>query len=107
MESNNLFSGIPEQLPQELCETLLMRDGLRLVRIVSHGHTTPPNEWYDQSTDEWVILLSGSATLKFENGEAQQLNPGDYLLIPAHHRHRVEATDSQQKSVWLALHLEC
>jgi cupin 2 domain-containing protein len=106
MERRNLFSEIPEQLPQELFETLLKRDGLRLERIVSHGHTTSPGEWYDQQGDEWVILLSGSATLLFENGESQQLRPGDYLLIPAHCKHRVEATDLQEKSVWLALHLE-
>lgn len=106
MERNNLFSQIPEQLSQELFETLIKRDGLRLERIVSHGHSTAPNEWYDQETDEWVILLSGSATLLFENGEHQQLKPGDYLLIPAHCRHRVEETDLKEKSVWLALHFE-
>ena len=106
MEINNLFKGVPEKLPEELFETLLQRDGLRLERIVSHGHTTPPDEWYDQAWDEWVILLSGSATLQFDGGELRQLKPGDYVLIPAHCRHRVEATDKQEKSVWLALHLE-
>ena len=106
MEINNLFKGVPEKLPEELFETLLQRDGLRLERIVSHGHTTPPDEWYDQAWDEWVILLSGSATLQFDGGELRQLKPGDYVLIPAHCRHRVEATDKQEKSMWLALHLE-
>ena len=106
MKKSNLFQDIPESLPQELLETLIQRDGLRLERIVSHGHTTPPDQWYDQPADEWVILLSGSATLLFENGESRQLIPGDYLLIPAHCRHRVEETDPQEKSVWLALHME-
>lgn len=106
MEKHNLFQAIPEQLPQELFKTLLLRNGLRLERIVSRGHTTPSGEWYDQNQDEWVILLSGSATLLFENGEYQQLTPGDYLLIPAHCRHRVDSTDSLEQSVWLALHLE-
>jgi cupin 2 domain-containing protein len=106
MEKQNLFQAIPAQLPQELFETLLQRDGLRLERIVSRGHTTPPGEWYDQEWDEWVCLLSGSATLQFAGGESNQLTPGDYLLIPAHCRHRVTASDERQESVWLALHLE-
>ncbi len=106
MEINNLFDAIPEQLPHELFHTLLRQDGIRLERIVSQGHTTPAGEWYNQPWDEWVLLLSGSATLLFENGESHHLGPGDHLLIPAHNKHRVEATDSLEKSVWLALHLE-
>ncbi|MCW8919519.1 MAG: cupin domain-containing protein [Gammaproteobacteria bacterium] len=105
MQRQNLFNLTPQRLPQELCETLLQRQGVRLERIVSHAHTTPPGEWYDQAWDEWVVLLSGSATLKFESGELMPLTPGDHLLIPAHCRHRVESTDKRQQSVWLALHL--
>lgn len=105
MEQHNLFRNIPATLPAELFDTLLQRDGLRLERIVSAGHATPEGEWYDQAWDEWVILLSGSATLRFEGEAPQRLTPGDYLLIPAHRRHRVEATDHHAQSVWLALHL--
>ncbi len=32
------------------------------------------------------------------------MRPGDYVLIPARKRHRVEWTDPGQKTVWLALH---
>lgn len=106
MQIDNLYHGIPAELPEELFDTLLHRDGVRLERIVSHGHATPPGEWYDQSWDEWVILLSGSATLTFEEGGQHRLKPGDHLMIPAHCSHRVETTDTDQKSVWLALHLE-
>lgn len=105
MEIGNLFAKLPAAQPQELFETLLQGAGVRVERIVSQGHATPPGEWYDQGWDEWVCLLSGSATLQFEGGELQQLKPGDYLLIPAHCRHRVAATDQEEQSVWLALHL--
>jgi len=105
LDKKNLFANIPELLSQESFETLLTRDGIRLERIISHGHTTPAGEWYDQPWDEWVVLLSGSASLQFEGEEPLQLIPGDYLFIPARCRHRVEATDKQVKSVWLALHL--
>jgi cupin 2 domain-containing protein len=43
--------------------------------------------------------------LRFEDEpEPRLLRPGDYLLIPAYRRHRVEWTDPTQPTVWLALH---
>jgi cupin 2 domain-containing protein len=102
---NNLFAGIPESLPAELSEILLEARGFRLERLISAGQPTPRGEWYDQETHEWVLLLSGSAGLLFEmDAEIRVLRPGDYLLIPAHCRHRVEWTDPEQPTVWLALH---
>lgn len=92
----------------ELFETLLQRQGIRVERIVSNGHATPKGEWYDQSWDEWVLLLAGSASLQIEGEpELKQLNPGVAIMIPAHCRHRVEATDQQEPTIWLALHLDC
>lgn len=91
---------------EELFETLLLRQGIRVERIVSNGHATPKGEWYDQSWDEWVVLLAGSAVLQIEDDpELKQLIPGAALMIPAHCRHRVEATDQLEATIWLALHL--
>ncbi|MCS6927252.1 MAG: cupin domain-containing protein [Candidatus Binatia bacterium] len=105
MTPRNLFSPLPEAIPQEIVEILLQTDQWRLERIISAGQTTPPGEWYDQETHEWVILLSGGAKLRFADApDPVVLRPGDYLLIPAHRRHRVEWTDPQQLTVWLALH---
>lgn len=105
MTSGNLFSNLPAALPAELFEELLSADGFKLERIVSLGHATPPGEWYDQEWHEWVVLLSGSARLKFEDeSEVRTLAPGDYVLIPAHRRHRVEWTSVDKPTVWLALH---
>jgi cupin 2 domain-containing protein len=54
-----------------------------------------------------VILLKGSAALQFEDEPATwTLREGDYVLIPARKRHRVEWTDPQQPTVWLAIHFE-
>lgn len=81
--------------------------GFRLERIISAGQATPEGEWYDQETHEWVVLLSGSAGLLFEGEtEIRVLNPGDYLLISAHCRHRVEWTDPERQTVWLAWHYQ-
>jgi len=100
----SLFADIPAELPDELFTTLLERPGLKLERIVSRGHATPSGQWYDQQQDEWVLLLSGSARLCMEDPkETIEMRPGDYLLIPAHRRHRIEATAAGCDSVWLAL----
>ena len=105
MNSNNLFSKIPHFMQEEISETLLKNENLKLERIISSGQATTPGEWFDQNTNEWVILLSGSAGLRFEDEEERCIMyPGDYVQIPAHKRHRVEWTDSEQKTVWLALH---
>lgn len=107
MLRGNLFGGFPENLPQELFETLVETVSLRLERIVSAGHATPAGEWYDQERPEWVVLLCGSAGLRFEeHPEIVVLKPDDFLLIPAHERHRVEWTDPRVKTVWLALHYD-
>jgi cupin 2 domain-containing protein len=105
MKLNNIFSGIPHFMPDEVSETLLKTEAIELERIVSSGQGTPEGEWYDQDTDEWVILLSGSAGLFFEDEEEVFImNAGDYVHIEPHRRHRVEWTDPGQKTVWLALH---
>jgi cupin 2 domain-containing protein len=101
----NLFAAIPSEIPAEIFQVLLETKNFRLERIVSAGQATPPEEWYDQNTHEWVVLLAGSAGLRFEDEpELRVLSPGDYFLIPAHRRHRVEWTDPDQPTVWLALH---
>ena len=101
----NIFSKIPYFMQDEISETLLKSEHFKLERIVSSGQATPPGEWFDQITNEWVILLSGSAGLRFDDeAEGRAMYPGDYVHIPAHKRHRVEWTDPEQKTVWLALH---
>ena len=101
----NLMADIPANLPDELVETLLEHDVMRIERIVSHGHSSPPGFWYDQPQHEWVLLLTGEATLLFEErSEKVSLRPGDAINIPAHKRHRVEWTTPEQPSVWLAIH---
>ncbi len=51
------------------------------------------------------MLLSGAARLRFaDEDEPRHLGPGDWVDIPAHCRHRVEWTDPDQPTVWLAVH---
>lgn len=102
----NLFSGVAETLPEELFQPLLEGPGVRVERILSRGHATPAGQWYDQSEDEWVLLLKGAAALEIAGeGGPRKLLPGDYLLLPAHCRHRVAWTAAGEETVWLAIHL--
>ncbi len=100
----NIFH-IPSQLPeQELFEALLQTKDILIERIISTGQSTPPGQWYDQETDEWVILLQGKAQLSYEDSRTVDLLPGDYLLLKAHEKHRVEATSNNPVCIWLAIH---
>lgn len=104
--TGNLFQ-LPEPLPAvEVFTALVKTPHLRIERILSTGQTTPPGQWYDQSQAEWVLLLQGSATLTYEDGTALAMAPGDYVLIPAHVRHRVDYTSSDPPCLWLAIHGE-
>ncbi len=99
----NLFDGIPADLPEELFTVLAENENVRIERIVSDGHASPEGFWYDQKQNEWVLLVSGSAVLTVGD-EQVELNSGDHLLIPAHQRHRVEATSTTEKTIWIAVH---
>lgn len=101
---HNLFDGISPELPGEAVEEILRTETFRIERIVSRGQASPEGFWYDQETEEWVLLISGSATLGFDDGRKVDLKPGDHLLIPRHVRHRVERTDPGEETVWLAVH---
>ncbi|GAA4418585.1 cupin domain-containing protein [Nibrella viscosa] len=104
MEIANLLTGIPAQLPEELIETLQVGSAFRLERIVSRGHQSPPDYWYDQPEHEWVLVVQGEAILEVEGQtDPTHLSAGMYVNIPAHLRHRVAWTDPAQETIWLAL----
>ncbi|RZM78478.1 cupin domain-containing protein [Pseudoalteromonas rubra] len=100
---NNLFSDIPADLSDEVFQTLLSHDQLKIERIVSKGHTSPPQGWYDQDEHEWVLVLQGTGELTFEDGRVERLSAGDHLNIPAHCKHKVSWTDPEQETIWLAI----
>lgn len=87
----------------EVFETLA-EGSAKIERIISHGQTTPADEWYDQDEDEWVILVQGQATVLFEDKGEVYLSAGSYLLIPAHVKHRVTYTSESPACIWLAVH---
>jgi cupin 2 domain-containing protein len=107
VKRGNLFSGIAPAKADGAEDILRLAEGegVRIVRIVSHGQASPPDFWYDQEWNEWVVVLSGSAAVLIEgDAEPVTLRAGDHLTIPAHKRHRVAWTDASEPTVWLAVH---
>jgi cupin 2 domain-containing protein len=104
-ETGNFFSNIPAELQEEIIEKILNKGSIRIERIISKGHSSPDNFWYDQNENEWVLVLQGQAKLLFEgNEEAVLLAAGDYINIPGNVRHRVEWTIPNVETIWLAVY---
>ena len=59
MTPENVFCGIPSDLPDELFTTIHSAGSLRIERIVSQAHASPPGFWYDQDQHEWLLVLQG------------------------------------------------
>ena len=100
----NLLKNIPDNLPEELFETLVKSDRVHIERIVSKGHASPKEGWYDQDRNEFVLLLKGAARLEFEYGRVVNMGAGDWFEILAGMKHRVVWTEPEEETVWLAMH---
>ncbi|MCH7568338.1 MAG: cupin domain-containing protein [Nanoarchaeota archaeon] len=104
MKVGNIFSRIPKLLSDESFEELISSQNCKIERIISSGHSTPKCKWYDQNKNEFIIVLKGNAELLFEeNNKVVKMCEGDYVNIPAHVKHKVQKTDSQKETIWLAI----
>jgi len=105
VKPKNIFKidRLPSDDDGELFEDLFSNQKLRIKRIISTGQVTPQGTWYDQEENEWVILLQGSASIEFENGDLEKLSAGDYLHLPAGKKHRVAFTSKNPPCIWLAV----
>lgn len=100
----NLLAPEASARDRELMQPLAAANGVRIERIVSFGQASPEGFWYDQPEAEWVTLLTGRARISIAGQDgAIAMVPGDTLLLPAHCRHRVDWTDPEQPTVWLAV----
>lgn len=99
---DNIFK-LPDVIhKEEFFEKLAQGNDVLIERIVSSGHKTPDNYWYDQEKDEWIILFQGEAVILFDDGTEINLKTGDYLLIHKHKKHQVKKTSTP--CIWLAVH---
>ncbi len=78
----NLFADLPSSAPAEIFERLDGNAGILIERIISTGQKTPDDEWLEQDRTEWVVLLRGRASLRFEGApQTRELGPGDYTKV--------------------------
>ncbi len=102
---NNIYEKIPEEIPDEIFEEIFKAKNIKIEKIVSHGHFSPKNFWYDQDCGEWILLLKGSAQILFKGDRCPvKLLRGDYLNIAPHLKHRVISTAKNRVTIWLAIY---
>ncbi|NKE45062.1 cupin domain-containing protein [Roseomonas frigidaquae] len=99
----NLAEGEAPAEGAESFATLLEQGGVVVQRIASHRAASPDGFWYDQPGTEFVLLARGTGTLGFADGTRRAMATGDWAVLPAGCRHRVEATGAD--ALWLAVHL--
>ena len=104
MKVGNIFQAVPDELEKEVFEQLISGEHVRVERIISKGHRSPESGWYDQEQSEWVMVLKGAALLSFEDESVVRLCEGDFIDIPAHVKHKVDWTDPDTETIWLAVH---
>ena len=101
IESGNLFAGIPDTLAAEQLTALLTTPNVRIERIVSRGHASPPG-FLVRSAAGGVGDRAGPdrppsrSTAKHRRARCRS---GDHLHIPAHTRHRVVSTDADEPTI--------
>ena len=102
---NNIFdiSNINFSENKEISTILAEGKNVRIERIVSTGQVTEADFWYDQTENEFVAVLQGEAKILIEGKPEIHLTTGDYLLLPAHCRHKVTYTSTTPACIWLAV----
>jgi cupin 2 domain-containing protein len=83
----------------ELFAALAELPGVTIEQILSGRLARPAS--FDQSHDEWVVVLEGRAQL-IVDGTDVELGPGDWLLLPAGCPHTV--VETRPGTSWLAVH---
>ena len=103
--AENLLCAPTPQAGEEMERVLHSGNGWRLVLIASNQARCPEGTWMDQAEHEWVMVLKGSARLRLADPDRLiDLSAGDHLHLPPRCRHRVERTDPEPGTLWLALH---
>jgi cupin 2 domain-containing protein len=78
----------------------IARIGNLVIEQMLSGQVEPVD--YLQAHDEWVLVLSGGATLDVD-GDVRELGTNDRVLLPAGTPHRL--LTARPGTTWLAAHL--
>ncbi|WP_210459084.1 cupin domain-containing protein [Vibrio crassostreae] len=99
----NIYADIPSSLPNEMFNALISNENIRIERILSHGHSSPEEGWYNQDENEWVMVLEGQGVIEFDDGRVVTLSKGDYINIAAREKHKVIGTVENVVTIWSAV----
>ena len=99
-QAKNLYDNLPSLSTGEDFSVLLSHKNVVIERIVSSEEVD--HKIYNQTQDEWFILLQGKAKLKV-NDDIVALQSGNYLFLPAHTPHQV--LETAKNTIWLAVHI--
>ena len=81
----NLLQNIPDQLPEERFETLVKNENIHIERIVSKGHTSPKEGWYDQDRQSRFFPVRREAAAGVRHAKRGRFSP-----VPDHAGTRCE-----------------
>jgi len=100
----NIFEDLPDAGAGEVIEIVagFGQGAVRVERIISGGHASAEDFWYEQDEDEWVMLVRGEARLSIEGRDkALEMLPGDHIELPAKLRHRIDFVSDD--ALWIAV----
>ena len=97
----NFFDNIPTSSDKEIFQTIVENNIVKIERIISYGQTTEKENWYNQTEDEFVLVLEGEAKIQYDDQSIYHLKKGESLYINAHQKHQVIYTANP--TIWLAV----
>lgn len=104
----NILAALPERGSTEDILKLLERGPVKIERVVSQGHTSPPGFFHEQASHEWRFVVQGEVKLEIDDPdggvEVVELSTGDWVDLPAYRRYRIVETSTDPEAVWLAVH---
>src|SRR5437868_6154456 len=96
LESGNLFGSDEWPVAEsEHHRDLAAWPNVRIEQIESNAYASAEGEWFDQDEDEWVAVITGDAVIEFADGTWHAMCAGDWVVIPAHVRHRIAGTSDR------------
>lgn len=100
----NLFDDTLKENNIELSQIIFENEKIMVEKIISQGEISKTDEWFDQSQDEFVILVDGYAEITYSNLTTTKLSKGDNLFIPKNVKHRVSYTS--ENCVWVCIFIK-
>jgi cupin 2 domain-containing protein len=88
------------ELGENIEELARLGHGKVVIEHILSGLLPSPVD-YDQSHEEWALVLEGAAVLEVD-GKRVDLARGDWVLLPANLPHRL--VECQPGTSWLTMH---